>query len=449
MYTFEVSGKSLRQYKGMGTLIAPDDTRFEGGFEFVQRADGRLVGKFYFEDRALDLPVSDPEGRFLHYALKGTTIQGWDAWSDTLYIVSRTHNTPGPDEVVFHAVSMEVTLFELTYDTDNSAMYFARFGLVNLQFDGNRIDLDVNGHKISINKVDGYSNVIEFLKTHRGIEVTCEAFVRLKDAEVTDRLLSTMRDICVLLSFASGTRVNWVYHDIMIAPKMPARSYLFGDAITLPFSTHRLIARSQRTLAQFVNNTFDVYRAKKEDYGLYSVLAMYLVAKIPHLFVGSRILLINQALEALKSSMTPEYMLDEAKLDEELKALTGGIKKTWLKSFPELRKSETKSTLDAITSRERVKGLARLSYPRGLKNVVESLQFPREHEKELKDRINKLIAVRNVLTHDALTYEKTDVEAYQDFTRFINLTDVILLKILEYKGEYLDCSDGYVAKTLD
>jgi hypothetical protein len=445
MYTFEVSGKSLRQYKGMGTLITPDGTRFEGGFEFAQRADGSLVGKFYFfEDRAPDLPVSDPEGRFLHYSLKGMTIQGWHVWSDNLYIVSK-----GTDGVVFHAVSMEVTLFELTSDTDNSAMHFTRFGLVNLQFNGNRIDLAVNGYKVSINKVDGYDSVIESLKTHREVEVTCEAFVRLKGPEVTDRLLSTMQDVCVLLSFASGTRVNWVYYDILIAPKAPARSYLFGDAITLPFSTRRLIARSQNKLAQFVNSTFDVYRAKKEDYGLYSVLAMYLVTKIPHLFVGSRILLISQTLEALKSSMTPEYMLDEAKLIEELKALTEGIKKTWLKSFPELCKPETNSILDAITSRERIKGLARLSYPRGLKNIVESLQLPREHEKELKDRIDKLIAVRNVLTHDALAYEKTGVEAHQDFTKLVNLTDVILLKILGYKGEYLDCSDGHVTKTLD
>ncbi|MBM4466763.1 MAG: hypothetical protein FJ014_14635 [Chloroflexi bacterium] len=448
MYKFDVPGKSLREYKGIGTLITPCGTQYEGGFECAQLADGRIFGKFYFKDLVQNLPMLDPEGRFLHYTLKGVTIQGWDVWSDTLYIVKRTYADRGA-EIVFHAVNMEITLFELSSEDNNSSIYLARFGLVNLKFDGDRIDLDVNGYKISVNRVDGYEKIIESLKTYGGIEVTCEAFVKLKSDEVTEHLLSTIQDVCVLLSLASGTRVNWVYYDVLIAPNLPARSYLFGDAITLPFSTCRLILSLSNKLAQFVNQTFDAYKAKKDGYKLYSVIAMYLTAKIPHLFVGSRILLISQALEALKSLITPDYMLDEIKLDEKLEALVEGTRQIWLESFPELNESGKKGVLNAITGRNKVKGLARFSYAHRLKNIVISLELPKEHEKELQKRIERLVKVRDVLTHNASAYEKAGAEAHHDFARFVNLTDIILLKVLEYKGEYLDCSDDYAAKILE
>lgn len=447
MYTFEVPGKILREYKGTGTLIAPNDVHLEGGLEFLQLVDGRLIGKFYFKDRAPDLPWTT-ERQFLHYALEGVTIQGWDVWSDTLRMIRRIHGTAG-DEIVFHARDIEVTLFELADDSGDTGTYLARFGLVNLQFSGNRIDLDVNGYKIGINRVDEYDSIMESLKTHKGVGVTSEALVVLDTSEVTDHLLSTMQDVCILLSFASGTRVNWVCYDVLIPPTLPARSYLFGDAVTMPFSTRRLIPPSTHKVAQLVNDTFDTYGEKKEEYELYSVLTMYLVAKIPHLFIGSRIMLISQALEALKSSITPEYMLDEAKLDERIDALIEGTRSVWLEVFPTLGEAEKESILAAITSRERIKGLTRLSYPRGLKNIVESLGLPHARKKELKGRVGKLVAARNVLTHDALAYEKKGAEAHQDFTGFVNLMDIILLKILEYKGEYLDCNNDYAKKTLD
>ena len=447
MNRLEVPGKRLRQYSGTGTLVRPDTARFEGGFELIQLADGRLVGKFYFRDEAPDTPVSDPDGRFVLYALHGVTIQGWDVSSDSLYIVKRTYDSEGPS-IEFHAAKCDVTHIDLSATSGTSKAYQAVFGLVNLRFHGDRIDLDVNGYKIAIIKVDQHNSVVESLKIHQGIEVTCEALIRLETWEVTDRLLRTVQDTCVLLSFASGTRINWLYYDVVIPPRLRVKSHLFGDSMTLPFSVLRLVSMSPDRLAQFVSSTFDAYRAKKEEYGLYAVLAMYLVAKIPYLFVGSRISLINQALEALKSSMVDEYMLEASEIEAKIEALIEGTREVWLDSFSELGERDKEPVLAAITGKERVKGLARLSYGRGLKKIVKSLELSSEQEAELLSRIGRLIYVRNILTHDPLSYEKVGLEAHNDFTKFVNLADLILLKVLEYEGEYLDCSDGDAAKTL-
>jgi len=213
-------GTPIRIYEGNGTLHLISDTQVACSFEAAQFQNGDVL---ILSFTAADVFEDDTAIRFT-----GQTTQGWslDAELDVPTSVLGDHTQlPAGTYFAHRARRMRVT-------TGPATPSEYRYGIVNCRFFGNetfttydpagaatgqrwRLVLEL-AHvygpvTVCLEPLVAYSRLAQTISTTRGVAVTCEAVIdatSLPQGIDPDEIVS---DLCLVLSVARGTFVQWLY----------------------------------------------------------------------------------------------------------------------------------------------------------------------------------------------------------------------------------------------
>lgn len=441
------SEREGRAYCGFGTLLRAPDTKADGGFDVAQADDASISATFYGGLDAVHLQEPGRVGAAVStVTLSGRTIEGASVTYSDAFIRELTISTTGT-KVGLMGGQLDIEHCRVTPgDAARAPAFSVVFDLVNLAFAGDNIGLDVDGKHVEIEKCHDYDETVRHLRRHHGINATCRATVESACPGVTPEVLDLLTDTCMLLSLATGTRVAWTSYDVYWLDRAhPLSSHYMGRSITHPFSDGKpLIPQNGRNLGDFVTQTMARYREGSRTRHLRELINMYLMAKLPYLYIGSRIMLICQCIEAMTKAFSPEFIVDEAELDLHVPELSARIRDAWQTELPSLRVADLKT----ISGRARTKGLARVSLRRALFNTIDSVGLQHDTAASLKKRVGPLVQVRNTVTHSVLDYPERSEGAWSDYCGFVNMFDVVVLHLLSYKGQYHDIFEGFKIRTL-
>lgn len=234
-------GAIIADYKGQGSLTLKNGWKWDCGFEAGQLADGKALlichipindvpinqrSKLYLVDLAASF-----EGQTGEYSITAT--EGFRVLNklfDTKtkpanYVVAYfMHNfTLQKGEVGARRAHFGITNFELIEITPrlitcggSIAQGVMAFQVID-DYQPEELNLclkdDINSiiTNLSIKPLSNYSEIINRVKTLKGIDATCEIIVDVDDEMGFDIVHKIVNNLCYLLSIARGTKIHWIY----------------------------------------------------------------------------------------------------------------------------------------------------------------------------------------------------------------------------------------------
>lgn len=119
-------------------------------------------------------------------------------------------------------------LTELSVICSEEQFQEIHFGVCNFQFDEHDIDKQGNhveniaipinetdSIELCIKKLDNYDKKINRITILQTIDVTCEFILKISNQRDLDKIISLVDDICLLLSVKNGTKITWIYYEII------------------------------------------------------------------------------------------------------------------------------------------------------------------------------------------------------------------------------------------
>lgn len=273
-----------------------------------------------------------------------------------------------------------------------------RFSVVNFEFTGNHpakriiqdgpkqverfyrnLELKIPWGMVLIDPVPHYDDVIRRINAQKGVSVTCEVVAKpsasMEPAEVTSKL----DELCLLLSLARGTKINWINAEVY-TDGGHFHQVILKNSLTWPFSHLAMIdARNPEDTPLFIEKAYPAYLAFRNNYNLDVAIDLYLDAKRGTAYLETRALAAVALLDILG------------------KLYQGSKNGTYLER---------------------------------MKKLVTSLKL-QVAEPELK----KVKNTRNSLVHDG-RFKKSEPATKQYF-RLISIVDQVFLKLLNYDGYFI------------
>jgi hypothetical protein len=135
-----------------------------------------------------------------------------------------------------------------------------RFYLTNLEFIGRPRQWYLDSHDVTIKRVENYEDVIREIQATKGVGVTVEISIKLPDSDTIldiTRVEKLATDVCHLLSFARGCKVQWLFWDAFSASGHLVKSYRRSPWVT-PYSSMFVICDNPlQDIDEFILATFD------------------------------------------------------------------------------------------------------------------------------------------------------------------------------------------------
>lgn len=428
--------KEFRKYKGLGELTTPNGKKYIGQFECAQLSDGLIRGVFTCDGSSdLGIEISKEfegvvSGKF---RLEGSS-SPQESISAEVFINGLSHGDVLT--VKFHGLS----LTRICKSKLKPSKF--HFGITNFQF--GRCVFSNSNVKIGFIKIRGYGSILDSLKINGGVRATSMAIVELlKECEMKE-LENMLDDICLLLSFARATDINWIYYDAFSNDGRLLKSY-HRDILTKGFrSGDPLIGTFPypEELSPFLGKCLDNYKTKKRELGLDLAIGYYLEAKsfstieLKYLaaitalevlngrYIGEKSILSKGFFKVLKEKIKGLVDdLSEGALKEEIKS---PIKQQFVGVDPVQALINIRTTII-----QKIPELNRFSFRHCLGVMFSQLSIPISD-----DNLKHLIDIRNKIVHSGFSAE-TPLR-YSDYSLLISLLDKTILKILGYDGYYLD-----------
>jgi len=283
-----------------------------------------------------------------------------------------------------------------------------RIGLTNLVFIGShlvtrgtrtspsRIPLNVQGCEVSLEILGWYGDIRARLSESLGTEVTAHLITK---ASIADWHLVTKlsEDLCLLLSFASGTWVAPIYEDALLDNRPVAT--ILPPAKTLPYSNaDRVIdTRNGNELREFIETAYGNYVKAKNELGMDIVIEYYVHSKSARI-LEIKYLIACIGMECLKSYLSGYFAARNKNPD--LRFFRGSLESL----FQELSMPYRSSELDFIDIRG---------------EIVHTGRFP------------------------------TNIDSVEEYYKLLNLYERTVLTVLGYRGKpYLNAAKRYTKETV-
>lgn len=432
-------GKILASYRGSGQLHFARGAPLRCRFHVVQLSDGRIVvncsgrgvGRGY---RRFDERIKAVD------RLDGQSAEGACVTISGLFFTGlslRERRAPSRDTWNLTCLADEL---HVAY-AESGPPTSLKFGIVNFEYFANTWRLTATGGsrdilslslpvgELSIQKIADYEAVLAATKAQRGIDVTCYATIPLGDSVSLQDAVEAVSDVCGLLSFARGTKINWLYYE-QLDEEARKVSLAHQNRVTKPFSPTPLIDRREPDdTARFVEQCFQTYQ-QDTTFDLARLSQAYVDAKGQG-FLETRALVACALLDFLVgrylNTTGAHTMLPKAVF----RKLAAELTRTIEAFQPPVSEALNRARLTDICS-----GLGELNRP-PLRVTLEefcqslSLNMPSQE-------IARVVGIRNSLVHRARFLD--DAENSAQYFQLLNFLDRILLKILGYDGYYIDCT---------
>lgn len=302
-----------------------------------------------------------------------------------------------------------------------SEAHTVRFAITNLEFMGNkqeeygtggwrRTDLNVklDGVNISFQKVEEYDSIIVSLKRSKNTEITCDLVMEVENHE-QDEILNLADRICILLTIARGTKINWINYRLLDKESKLINQH-HEPRVTVPYAGMPLVksVNIPKCTIDFLTQCYPTYKERKSQYH-FDNIANFLVDIHSRGFLETRCLLLFSVAEVLTRSSFDNN-----------------------KQLRRLRDFIDKHNVPVEKCREKKCG-------RGCGTCVPKCNECK-YKCEPKCEIGKFIQDRNEFVHKMRFPHNEYITA--GYYRNLSLLHRMILSALNFRGEFYDWSEG-------
>lgn len=435
----------IREYSGTGVLKYENGKGYPCNFEVGQMVDGHIVltcecPNFYI--------VNFKEEVSLNTAQKFKTFEG---------ITNKGEKVTGKihlcTELCGNLESFTLIFFlkEIAVNSSNKEnLGYMKFGITNFKFSGSKfseeiLTLDIEGlEKLEIRKINEYEDALNFLKTFKGICVTCEIKFKINKEDDIEKAKEIVTDLCEIMSIAQGRKIEWIYYNIFSENgKIVLEKH--ENRITKPYSAIEIINNEPEIMKKFIETSYralakNKYLLKNNKY----IVNAYIDAKLQTDFLeqrGLKLVLVTELFKELLIKSRPE--LEFIVSEEAFKKLHPRLKTT-LKEV--LVESADYSSNSRGKTYEKISELNRTSFQDILSCFCKDIKLRIEPEE-----LQLIIKCRNSLVHTGKFFcrsHKCTDDYRENYLQFrsptneyfylLNFVDKCFLKLLCYRGPYIN-----------
>ena len=444
-----IYGKVLRRYEGGGVLTFEDGESIQCSFQSVQLTNANIVARCFPRvdleafGRLINRGLS---GKHAAKSLQGTTVEGYElVMQGNMLLIEQVVRFS-----VEETIAEPITLYLLANEMDvrfgqeqplGNEMHFGItnfcfIGLVPKRFPGHRVSrvlpLTVGNTRVVMEPVPDYRAVVKAIRAQRGIDITCEAVVRIDSENDLNGVKAVLDDLCILMSLARGTPINWIYYDIYSQPNHVIATH-HRNAVTRSYGWSPLIDEKPEDTKYFLETTCGSFVEQKETYALDWAIDAYLDAKSETAYLQTRALTAVVVMEMLKSRFVDQHgmrhIINEQDFKNNLGRLREGIRQVVQECFPEINTSQLRMMIDGVD------WMNEKSFRASLKSMFDRIGLA-----YTMGELQTFVDSRNALVHRGDFHTENRREEY---FRIINLLDRVLLKMLDYDYYYLDARNQW------
>ncbi len=329
----------------------------------------------------------------LSCTVKGYTDEGYLFEIDDATCGGLKANFDGPAEVKIYPENFRISVASKDKSKTSKVVY----SLVNLEYNGYQvreyrgkeyrlsdIPTKLSDGGLMITQVQNYKEVMKRLRDRGGVDVTAEVIFEERTDIDYNVQESILENLCLLLSLAKGTIINWVYctsydSNNNFLEIFARRAYT--TEFQSGFGMIDTRARYKEDLKYFVEKCYDQLKVEKRRMGLDTAISYYLESK-RHPAKEIKFLLASIMMETLKSNY---------------------------------------------------KNIRRLAKRMDFRHVLEKLF----NEYGIVDYNLDFIDLRNVVVHEGLLNISLK-DFWEEYQKLIRLADETFMKILRYDGYYIE-----------
>lgn len=435
MSTFDQYGDIIRIYPGCGVLMTENNETCDCSFEAVQLSDGKVLTKCEFVNIDGTVLKCGMNGDLAIESVIGTTRKGQDFILEGKILCLNFQYQMKDKEQIAYMVLQANTMKVSTAASQMPKTI--RFGLVNFEFMGNKIktdglrtswdilELNLEGKTVEIHKMSDNEGNLAHIATRGETKVTSEALMQIDGETQIEGVILVVETVCRILSFARGTKINWIYYDCYDEDGNKTSSF-HANKITRRLSGLRVIDDSNHDdTASFVEQAYTAYSQRDDTKSLNIALEEYLGAKTDALYLEARALLAIVVIELLGNLYTVrnhmESIVGNSKFNKIERALNPIIDRSCYElGLPDHLRQEIKYKIGELN---------RYSFRTVVNNMMGELGI------SIEPQLNELIKTRNSLVHRA-SFATT--EYWSEYTLLIGILDRVFLNIFNYDGFFLD-----------
>jgi len=318
-----------------------------------------------------------------------------------------------------------------------------RFPLTNLTFVGDELHnissntqvsslpIKIDDVRIRLSYVPDYSECEKILKATKNCTVTSQLDVPYGDIS---KRIDLVDNLCDLLSFAVGTKINWPYYQILDDDGYVLKS-INHNRITSEFGTNVLIDPNNPTdLRHFIESTYFSYVELESKYELKKILDIIVQARLNINFIELRALNICSAIDLLRGKWSNLNRKSETIEKNKFKNKYGKLKKV-IAEFATTQLNATDQQIEFMTRK-----VSELNRP-PLNDILKMMILDIGADIPIND-IDSFKKNRDKLVHEASFATENDTE---DFLTVLNFADCLILSLLGYSGRYFDVRTHTIA----
>jgi hypothetical protein len=278
-----------------------------------------------------------------------------------------------------------------------------------------------------IHPMPDYEERLKEVKSSHGVEVTARGVVTFSKEEEQSQVQRRLDEICRIISFSRGTKVDWV--NLRGLSKDELSTLSLRNCVTRPFSPWPLIHPNHPEDTRiFVESAYPNYTRLRDLYHLDIACEMYLDAKNETTYLESRALNAVALLDMLQSQYAETN--DLTNIVSSAKSFFDYLKPRLtevLNVYPQISQEDRAEILSKLPE------LNRRSYLSVMKKWLTSLDVP-----YADPELSKIRDSRHSLAH-RLQFCSTDSrEKTREYMRILGLLHRALLRLLHYSGNYID-----------
>ena len=447
--------KIHRIYSGRGKLVFEDDLVLSVTFEATQDvADGILIDCQHISAERIQLSGENNLFTKKVLSFNGRTDKGYLFQAEAVQVKSFTIPWPKKDGWHFR-IGLRAGKLTISdaFQIQPEELVIFKFNLANLTLepdeivrsdDGGlylgRFSVNLDGLPFIFRPIEQYQETIKDLRYTHGVAVTYTLSVIAAKQDI-EKIVQAVDDICMLLSLARGTKVNWISCDISTLCNDFVHS-IHLDAITKPFGSLSIIC-SEHTPGE-INNTrhfleqcYPVFQETKDEWELEKAIHGYVDGLLKGDFLEAKALKLVVVIEFLKGRYLENtdsvYILSEEEFQSKQSALKHAVKEAIQHTFPDI----TSDLLEMMVNH--AQGMNWFPFRRAIKGMLHGVGLPVDN----KD-INRFIIIRNRLVHQMNFPGKTHDERVEQYFFVMMFVGRVLLAILQYQGYYNDWADPMI-----
>ncbi|MHB8164701.1 MAG: hypothetical protein ACYDDV_10255 [Methanoregula sp.] len=440
-------GSSIAEYEGIGNITLLNGSTINCTFTAGQLHDGQVL--FICKQIKWDEGISRND--FNSVKFSGKTKDGQTIWFDqSLIMINNLHNSRSHFEFTYK-------LKELFIQYSNiDSFHSASFDITNFRFEGDNPERScfklglMDCEQIIFEKNNEYEQIARRVLTLHQIGVTSKVVFDNLHSKSRDEYIKKINDLCLLLSIARGTKINWIYNELR---NENGEILLKSHASTTnrSFTAVSSIIEESNTKAtkEFLEGAWKVIQTnpilKKR---ITAIINEYIEAKQG--YIESKGIKCAVVLEMLKNYTIAMYESEIAG-----KIVDKNVFSDLISHITQDIHQKIDDDKKASLLLQNIKGANRIPFSDIISILCEKIEYNVE-----KEDLSLAIKIRNSLIHNGYYYNRfaseSEIKKYpqlnsdgSEYFFLVNFLDKLFLRLFDYHGPYVNNSNVHKLERID